>query len=172
VSAVVIACLGNPDRADDGIGPVVADELRRADPVPGNGSVPGQRLATVLAGTDPVALLDLPAGVAILVVVDAVRSGAAPGTVSVRELTDRTGPAAAPASGHVLAVHDVLGVLRGLGRAPARAVLVGIAADCFTPGAPICPAVDAAGPVAVRMVGELLAGHATPAVIKKFVEPR
>ena len=63
------ACLGSRYRGDDAVGPLVADRLRAAG-------------ATVLECDDePTRLLDAWAGLDLVVIVDAVSSGAAAGTV-------------------------------------------------------------------------------------------
>jgi hydrogenase maturation protease len=153
-TGVVVAGLGSPDRADDAIGVLVASDLASGL----SGDVASD--VRVLTGPEPARLLDLAPGVRLLVVVDAVRTGGRPGAVLVRDLDpDRADPGAdRSVSGHLLGVREVVGVLGSLGRAPGRVVLVGVQADCFGLGEPICAPVQRARAVAVRSVLELL-GH-------------
>jgi hypothetical protein len=72
-ASVAVVGVGSPDRGDDGAGPAVARRVERA--------VGGTAGVTIVAGTDPLHLLDAVAGVAEVHVVDACRSGAPPGTV-------------------------------------------------------------------------------------------
>ena len=96
------ACLGSRYRGDDAVGPLVADRLRAAG-------------ATVLECDDePTRLLDAWAGLDLIVIVDAVSSGAAAGTVH------RVDPGDGPlpgdlglASTHAFSVADALGQRAG-----------------------------------------------------------
>jgi hydrogenase maturation protease len=94
------------------------------------------------------------------VVVDAVRSGAMPGTVSVLEV----GPGAAdlatlgarldpgPAGTHGFGLAGAIELSRALDRLPARVVVVGIEAVGFAHGAPLSQPVRAIVPRAVDAV--------------------
>lgn len=152
-ACAVVVGLGSPDRGDDGIGPLVAARVAAT-------------VADVLVvdHEDPTALVDLMAGVTVLVVVDAVRSGAAPGTVTVRHagpadpsLGART--ATGPAGTHGLGLAAVLELARALDRLPPHVAVVGVEALAFDHGAPLSAQVRAAIPDAVRaVVAELRAG--------------
>ncbi|MGB8651444.1 MAG: hydrogenase maturation protease, partial [Mycobacteriales bacterium] len=78
MSALLVG-LGNRDRGDDAVGPVVVGQV----------VVDGTR-AVELA--DPLALLELWAGADLAVVVDAVRTGRAPGELVVLEAGADAGP--------------------------------------------------------------------------------
>jgi hydrogenase maturation protease len=73
---VVIGC-GNPNRSDDGVGPEVVRALRARGIVDGAGD--GVRLLD--AGTDGMAVIFAARGCRALIIVDACRSGSAPGAV-------------------------------------------------------------------------------------------
>lgn len=149
---IVVAGIGSEHRRDDGAGPRVA------------------ALASEEAGVtdlgplgDPLDLLGQWDGAALAVVVDAVRSGAAPGTVRLVELAAAApqGPArpAAPAaatSTHGIGLDGVLRLAAELGRAPRRVVVVGIEGEDFGRGVGFSPAVAAAVPRAVAMVRALV----------------
>ncbi|GAA1148491.1 hydrogenase maturation protease [Nocardioides aquiterrae] len=140
--------LGAPDRGDDAVGAAVAGAV-------------ATRLAgiAVVAHEDPTGLLDVWAGHSPVVVVDAVRTGAPPGTVHRLETGTADRPIrAGHGSTHALGLAEVVELARALGRLPERLVVVGVEADRFDHGAPLSPAVAAAVPVAVRRVCEEL-GH-------------
>lgn len=127
------ACLGSRYRGDDAVGPLVADRLREAG-------------AEVLECDDePTRLLDGWAGLELVVIVDAISSGSAPGTVH------RFDPGADPlprdlglASTHAFSVPEALELARALGRAPRRVLVLGIEGAAFKMGDPVTPAVAAA----------------------------
>lgn len=141
------ACLGSRYRGDDAVGPLVADRLRAAG-------------ATVLDCADePTRLIDLWSDLDLLVVVDAVSSGAAPGTVHRVDPGD-----GAPlhdlglASTHAFSLPEALELGRALGRAPRRVLVFGVEGAAFAVGDPVTPEVDAAlDAVAASVLVEL--GH-------------
>ena len=127
------ACLGSRYRGDDAVGPLVADRLRAAD-------------APVLECVEePTRLLDAWAGLELVVIVDAVSSGAAAGTVHRIDLGDEPLPRDLRlASTHAFSVPDALELGRELGRAPQRVIVVGVEGASFRMGDPLTPEVDAA----------------------------
>ncbi|KAA9378444.1 hydrogenase maturation protease [Microbispora cellulosiformans] len=132
----VVVGLGSDLRGDDAAGLAVARLLGDAPP-------PG---VAVEACGDAAALVEAWSGAALAIVVDAVRTGAAPGTVHHR-LPDL--PASLPAAGwhggtHSLGLVDAVDLGRALGRLPGELVVVGIEGGDFTPGAPMTPPVLAA----------------------------
>ncbi len=138
---VLVACVGNPLRGDDGFGPAVASRL---EPLP-----PGVRL--VETGIGGVALLnELMSGWEALIVVDATERGGAPGTVYALE------PQVAEAV-HVPDVHladpdRVLSISKALGWLPARVLLVGCQPAALDLGQGLSPAVSEAVGVAVAEI--------------------
>ncbi len=139
------ACLGSRYRGDDAVGPLVADRLRAAG-------------ATVLECDDePTRLLESWTGLDLVVIVDAVVSGAAPGTV--HRVDVGYGPLPRDiglASTHAFSVPDALELGRALGRAPRRVVVVGVEGAAFGMGDPLTPAVGAAlDGVAASVLAEL-----------------
>jgi hydrogenase maturation protease len=111
--------------------------------------------------TDPLDLLGVWDGAELAVVVDAVRSGAAPGTVHVVELDYGPGadtPAHREATGstHGIGLASVLRLSRAVGHAPERVVVVGVEGEDFGRGTGLSPAVDAALAEAVRRVVDLI----------------
>ncbi|MBT8227111.1 MAG: hydrogenase maturation protease [Dactylosporangium sp.] len=158
--------LGNRDRGDDAVGPMVAvlvaerlNALRDSAQRDG-GDVP---LVRVVEQEDPAALLDLWAEVDLAVVVDAVRAGRAPGHI----LVLRTGAAADPlpaepwaAAGrqgtHALGLACAVELSRALGRLPPQLAIVGVEAEGFALGAELSPPVARAVPAAAGTAWALL----------------
>jgi hydrogenase maturation protease len=134
-------CLGHPDRGDDAVGPIVADRLRAAG-------------ATVLdCGEEPTRLLDAWDGLELVVIVDAVRSGAVAGTVHRVEPGDGPLPRDLGfASTHAFSIADTVELARALDRAPARFVVVGVEGAAFGMGDALTPAVEAALPTVTDAV--------------------
>jgi hydrogenase maturation protease len=148
----VVIGMGSEYRRDDGAGPAVADEVARTCA----GVSPMGPIA------EPLDLLGLWDGADLAVVIDAVHSGAEPGTVALIELVD-PGPAGdrAPVlsgttSTHGIGLAGVLRLSRAVGSAPGRVVVVGIEGGDFGQGTGLSPAVARAVPHAVRHVRELI----------------
>ena len=104
---------------------------------------------------EPTRLLELWAGLDTVVVVDALRSGAAPGTL--RRVDAGDGPLPRElhlASTHALGIADALELARTLDRAPRRVVVLGLEGGSFGIGEELTPEVEAAldGLVAAALV--------------------
>jgi hydrogenase maturation protease len=151
VNALVVG-LGDPARGDDGVGFAVA-RMVAARALPG---------VSVCVLRDPVALLDLWCGHARVVVVDAVRSGAAPGTTHCIDASPGQPPlpAASWASTgrgtHAFGVAAVVELARALHRLPEELVVIGVEAASFGHGAPLSGPVQQAVPAVVDLVEELV----------------
>jgi hydrogenase maturation protease len=152
----VVAGIGSVYRRDDGAGPVAAARVAaRPGPVRDLGPV-----------DDPLDLLGRWDGCDLAVVVDAVSSGAPPGTIHVLDVGvvagDSVGvragaaPAGAVTTTHGIGLAGVLRLAEAVGRAPRRVVLVGIEGEDFGFGVGLTPAVDAAIPAAVDRIVELI----------------
>lgn len=144
MTAIVIG-VGNEWRRDDAAGVEVARRLRPAAP-------PG---AQVLEREgEPSGLLDAWEGKAEVIVVDAVRSGARPGTV--HRLDALAGPLPAElfrASTHHLSVAEAVELGRVLGRLPEWLTIYGIEGRDFAAGSGLTPEVERA---VKRVTAELL----------------
>ncbi len=158
---VAVLALGSPDRGDDAVGELVAARLERLLPEVGTGAV-----ALVRGG--PWAVLDLPGGIATVIVVDAVRAPLASGSVLVRDLRGDPlpfprrrggGPELRPEAGgsHALPLAECLALAAALGRLPARAWLVGVVGAEFTPLSAAGPAVRAGAARAAEIVARQVA---------------
>jgi hydrogenase maturation protease len=147
--------IGHPDRGDDAVGLLVAGRL--------DGALrPGWQARAHMG--DLTALLDLWEDVEAVLVVDAMRSGAAPGTVRVVD------PAAEPipeglaaASSHVVDLPEVLGLAETLGRRPAWLRIVAIEGARWGMGEGLSPAVEQALPVAHRAIRDQIEALAAAA---------
>jgi hydrogenase maturation protease len=147
MTRALVVCIGNALAADDAVGPRVHAELL--------GRTLPEHVALKLLGLGGIALLDELGGEETLVVVDAVRFGAAPGTLHVVD-----GAALGEACGMPVTSHDIgLGEVLAVGtrlfpeRMPKKILLVGIEGACFDQlGAPLTREVEAALPAAVEAV--------------------
>jgi hydrogenase maturation protease len=140
---VLVIAIGNVFRGDDGAGPQVAARVRTLD-------LPR---VTVVDALGDVGLIDLWTGHDHVILLDAVRSGAAPGTVIRRDLL------AAPLprewfhlSSHQLGIADAVELARTMGRLPPRLVFIGIEGEAFESGVGLSPRVTAALDDAARLV--------------------
>jgi hydrogenase maturation protease len=125
--------IGNAWQGDDAAGLIVAQRL----------------LEHVLDGVEvrelegePVSIVEAIDGAGEAFVVDAVRSGAQPGTVHRIDASDEPVPATlSAASTHTLGVGEAIELARSLGRLPSRVVLYGIEAESLAAGEGLTPAV-------------------------------
>jgi hydrogenase maturation protease len=125
----VVIGIGNAGRGDDGAGLLAA---RRLDGLEHEG--------------DAVALLDVWRDADVAVVIDAVSSGAAPGTVHRFDASRTPVPASLrrASSTHTLGLAEAIELGRVLDRLPARVIVYGIEGERFEAGAALTPAVAAA----------------------------
>jgi hydrogenase maturation protease len=131
--ALVIG-LGNAARSDDAAGLSAARRLRERG-----------RDAREHEG-DPTALIELWRDAGEVIVVDAVRSGAAPGTIRRVDATAAPLPASlrTSTSTHAVGLADAIELARALGRLPRQVVVYGIEGERFAAGTGLTPAVAAA----------------------------
>ena len=147
--ALVIG-VGNAYRGDDGAGIVAARKLAAQ-------RLPGVRVMELNGeGTSLVeAWKDVPS----VLLVDAVSSGAVPGTI--HRFEAQAGPISKGLkhrSSHSFGVAEAVEVARALGRLPPRLVIYGVEGKNFSPGHNLSPDVEkAVGQVVGRLVSELRA---------------
>jgi hydrogenase maturation protease len=128
--------VGNPWRGDDAAGLAVARLLR--------GTVSPEVDVLEREG-EPTGLVDAWEGADAVWLVDAVVSGATPGTVHRLDASAQALPAElASASTHHLGIAEAVELARALGRLPARVVFYGIEAAGAEPGNELSPEVEAA----------------------------
>ncbi len=148
MSGCAVVGVGAGDRGDDAIGTVVADRVREL----------GAAGVTVVPVATPLELLDVFDRYHSVVVVDAVRSGAEAGAVTVSVVDEARWPARRPTAGtHGLGVPEAVELARALGRLPERLVVVGVELADVTTGADlteaVAHAVDRAAAEVLRAAG-------------------
>jgi len=183
VPRVVVAGVGSEWRRDDGVGPVVARRVsERLAQSAGDLATACRDCVVVAPLTDPLDLLGHWDGADLAVVVDATRSGLSPGTISRIELATQvaelegeataardgtmpgiepSGAPRGPSSTHGIGFAGALRLALAVGRAPVRAVVVGVEGDDFGHGSELSPAVagsvDAAAACVLHLIEEAFA---------------
>ena len=147
-SRTLVIGLGNEYRRDDAVGLVVARRLKEAAP------------ASVLVREETgegASLLESWQDADTVILIDAVQSGAAPGTV--HRLDARAQPIAKEFfrfSTHAFGLAEAVELGRALGRLPPRLTVYGVEGKSFEAGVGLSPEVEAAAQVVVeRVLGEL-----------------
>jgi hydrogenase maturation protease len=142
--------VGNPWRGDDAAGLAVARLLR--------GTLPPEVEVLEREG-EPTGLVDAWEGAEAVWLVDAVVSGATPGTVHRLDASVQELPAElVSASTHHLGIAEAVELARALGRLPARVVFYGIEAAGAEPGDKLAPEVEAAVERVAAALREEVAG--------------
>ena len=150
MSETLVIGVGNSYRGDDGAGIAVARKLAEQ-------RLPGVRVMEMNGeGTSLVeAWKDAPS----VLLVDAVSSGAVPGTI--HRFDTQAGPLPTGLehrSSHSFGVAEAVEVARALGRLPPRLVIYGIEGKNFSPGRDLSAEVEGAvEEVASRLVSEIKA---------------
>jgi hydrogenase maturation protease len=139
----LVVGLGSRWRSDDAAGLLVAEQLAAL------------HLVTVeirqFDGPD-LQLLELWRSDLSVFLVDAVASGAAPGTIHCLDLLQEPQAYAAAVSSHTLELGAVVKLARVLSRLPRRLVFYGIEAGCLAPGAAPSATVTAAIAQCARLI--------------------
>jgi hydrogenase maturation protease len=139
----VLFGLGNRYMRDDGIGLIVAAEAEKM-------RLPGVKIITLTS-------LELDEflkahGASSVVVVDAVQTGAPPGTITIHVVTPRETRLASLPGLHSLQLHDVLDLAQEAGLITAPVVVVGIESSDCSPGEGLSEEVRASIPRALEAV--------------------
>jgi hydrogenase maturation protease len=152
-SSIRIIGLGNEFRGDDAVGLLAARRLRQEV---------GDRAEVIEAEMAGVDLVELMEGAQAVILVDAARSGQAPGTV--HRFNASAGPIGSqifPRSSHALGPIDALELARAMGVLPATIIVYGVEAGNTETGqllsAPVAKALDE---VVERIVQECETRHA------------
>jgi hydrogenase maturation protease len=142
--AVVIIGVGNRDRGDDGAGRRAAAALRAIAP---------PDVLVVESDGDPETMMAAWEGADRVVVIDAMVSGAPPGTIRRFDTTTRPLPACVRIpSTHSRGAVEAIELARSLGRLPGRTLVYGIEGVSFGAGTPMSRAVADAATLAASMV--------------------
>lgn len=153
-TSLLVLGLGNVLLADDGVGPAAIAWLQER-------VLPPAGVVVVDGGTLGLSLLSYVEETETLLLIDAVMTGAAPGTL-VRLEGDAVGPAVATRlSPHQIGVADLLEGATWRGKRPARILLLGIVPESIDLGVGLTPAVARSMPALIELiVGEARAlGH-------------
>jgi len=125
---VLIAGVGNPLRGDDAAGLVAAERLRALCP----------QARVLECRGDAAMLLDAFAGADSVLLIDAARSGATPGTVRRIDATHEPLPAdLRNCSTHGFGAAEAVETARALGSLPARVIVYAIEGRAFELGAEV-----------------------------------
>ena len=146
-SPTVLVGVGNPWRRDDGVAAaVLAAAGHRLPP----------NVELVETDGEPSRLIDAWTDVGLAVVVDAVSSGAAPGTIHVWRDAREIARAAPSTGSHALGVADAVALGHALDRLPGTLVVVSVEVADTSPGHGLSPAVAAAVDAAVAVIVEVV----------------
>ena len=149
---VVVAGLGNVWRRDDGVGPAVALRVAHAA---------GPGVDVIVNAGEPVDLLDAWRGADLAVVIDAMRSGLAPGAY-LRIEGDAGEVRAVGVSGHVYPLPHVVDLARALNAMPGKLLIFAVEGADFTAGDGLSPEVSAAVEGLARAVLEEVSAACAP----------
>jgi hydrogenase maturation protease len=141
--------VGNSLRRDDAAGLEVARALRAR--------TVGSEIAVHEQEGETLALLDAWEGARALVLVDAVCSGAPPGTIHRMDASEEPLPdrLRSSSSTHAVGLAGAIELARALGRLPPRVVVFGLEGRRFDAGSELSPEVRVRiGPLAERVLGE------------------
>lgn len=140
----VIVGIGNTWRGDDGVGPWVADEMAR------------RGWPSIVHGGDGAGLIDLFATHPALILVDASRSGAAPGTISHFDAVAAPLPAAFfHYSTHRFGLAEAVETARALGALPRHLEVYAIEGADFSAGQGLSAGVRQS---AAAVIGRIVTG--------------
>jgi len=140
----VVLGLGNSYLRDDGVGIVVAKELQRRNL--------GEGALVRAHQTFDLWLLSEFSGASRLIVVDAVRSGSASGTVTEYEVSPRPGPLSSLPGLHSLELHDLVDFASRMGLLSCPVTIIGVEPKDCGVGEGLSPEVEQAIPKVVALV--------------------
>ena len=140
--------VGNAFRGDDGLGLVVAQKLRAL-------ALPG---VTVLEQSgEGAALVEAWGDAGRVIVVDAVSSGAEPGTIHRLQVADRPLPAHfSGGSTHAFGLAEAVELARQLDRLPPNLVIYGIEGNSFDLASGLSPEVEIAAEKLIEQISQEL----------------
>lgn len=152
-TSIRIIGLGNHLRGDDAGGLLAARQLRQKV---------GDRAEVIEAEMVGVDLMELLKGAAVVILIDAARSGQAPCTI--HRLDASAGPIDGrvfSCSSHAIGILETLELARAVGTLQATVILYGVEAGNTEPGQPLSsPVAEALGQVVEQIVQECEACHA------------
>lgn len=136
--------IGNPFRSDDGVGRIVVERLRHEVPE-------GSRLLEETG--DGAELLDAWKEYDYVILVDAVQSGAPPGTIYRLDARAEKLPGwFSHSSTHSFGVAEAIELARAMGEMPAELIVYGIEGLDFSAGTELSPEVAQVVPTAANLI--------------------
>ncbi|HZZ39888.1 MAG TPA: HyaD/HybD family hydrogenase maturation endopeptidase [Acidobacteriaceae bacterium] len=146
---IVVLGLGNLMRTDDAVGMLAVEQLRADGRVPVSVSL-------VDGGTLGLDLLHPLEGATHVLALDAIESGAPPGTL-LRFAGEEIADLPISKSVHLLGFADLIGAMRLIGNAPVEIVVLGVQPEATGWGTQLTPVVQAALPELVETAVEQMA---------------
>jgi hydrogenase maturation protease len=144
VRAVVLG-VGNLLLSDEGVGPQLIGAIEQRYRMPA-------QVALIDGGTSAMELLDDLARADLLLILDAVAGGAAPGTVHVLEHGQVPQLFKLKLSPHQVGLSEVLATLALSDESPAETVIIGVEPESMALGMRLSDAVEAAVPQVIEQV--------------------
>ena len=145
---MIVIGLGNEFRRDDAVGLIAARRLRE------NG------FAAEECEGDVATLIDRWKGADVVILMDAVSSGAVPGTLHRLDVSSSPLPRELfKSSTHAFGLAEAIELSRTLGTLPARVFVFGVEAQDFTAGVGLSPEVEGVLPVLVEEVVSCMKHH-------------
>ena len=146
MSRTVVIGVGNSFRGDDAAGREVARRVRERVP---------DELEVIICELEPTRLIDAWERADAAFVVDAVASGAEPGTVHRFDVTSDVLPSREfRSSTHALGIGETIELARAIGKLPSRVVVFGIEGESFGSGTELSSAAQDGVERAVELVLE------------------
>ncbi len=146
MSRIIVIGVGNAFRGDDAAGRAVAKRVQERVP---------DELEVVVCELEPTRLIDAWGGADAALVVDAVSSGAEPGTVHRFDATSEALPSREfRSSTHALGIGETIELARAIGKLPASVVVFGIEGEAFGSGTELSSAAQQGVERAVELVLE------------------
>jgi hydrogenase maturation protease len=148
LAPVRVIGIGNAYRRDDAVGLYVARQLKALDL---------RGVEVVEASGEGTGLIELWKGAETVILLDAVHSGAEPGTIHRLDAHGQPIPVGFfHYSTHAFGVAEAIELARALDQLPPRVVIYGIEGADFEAGEGLSPVVSAAAPQVVSLVGNAL----------------
>jgi hydrogenase maturation protease len=143
-----VVCVGNEFRSDDGVGVIIAKQLKELDT---------SEITVIEESGEGASLIEAWKELDLAIVVDASNSGAKPGTVFRFDAHQQKIPAAFfHYSTHAFSVAEAVELARSLEKLPAGLIVYAIEGKNFEAGTAISPEVEGAvGGVIKRILSEL-----------------
>ena len=132
---IVVIGVGNALRGDDGAGIAVAARVRARKP---------EGVDVRICRLEPSRLIDALGGAEVAILIDAVATGAAAGSIHRFDASDTPVPSRElRSSTHALGIGESLELARTLGRLPRRTIVFGVEGSEFATGTEMSRAVQA-----------------------------